>query len=211
MLLQPVWARGLMYLVMISPLAMLLRLALQQRFCQIIWRLIKEGYGKSWVSLKVPFEFEDDEILNIYNGNPLIRYGLSHMNLIEKHSFFYLSSYLFHFPLFMFHFEKTSAWEKDYTLTHVVFSFFFSLILKGFARRMSTFISEIILVFSSTCFTYPNIWCYLFEINYTCSNCWVSIVLINCLFTILKSVVFRKFHIQLTLSELIKLPLDRLV
>ena len=87
---------------------------------------------------------------------------------------------------------------------------------------MSTFISEII-VFSYTFFTFNNTcskwqpvynFSYLFEFNYTCSNClqlYFTIVLINCLFTFPKSVVFRKFHIQPTLSEAIKLPQDHLV
>ena len=100
----------------------------------------------------------------------------------------------------------------------------FTLILKGFSHRMSTFISEIIfcIVFSYTYFTsitiavsdsillFPNLWC-LFEFDYTCSNCWLAIVQRNCLFTIPKSVVFRKFHIQPTLSESIKLTQDHLV
>ena len=58
---------------------------------------------------------------------------------------------------------------------------------------------------------FRNLWGCLFEFNYTCSNCWFTIVLINCLFTIHKSVVFSMFHIQPTLTESIKLPQDHLV
>ena len=61
----------------------------------------------------------------------------------------------------------------------------------------------------TACLQFPNLWCHLFEFNYTWGYCWF--VPINRLFTIPNSVVFHKFHIHPTLSESMKLPQDHFV
>ena len=78
-------------------------------------------------------------------------------------------------------------------------SLFSNFILKGFAHRMSKFISEVIFVFISTCFTF---------ITLAASDCLITIGVSDTVFTIPKSVVF---HIQPILSESIKLPQDHFV